>query len=61
MFRAVGSISRIHFTHARRPTEFSIFFEIRLILFPHTLLWGIINNAGSPTVQSGADYVSTTI
>ena len=49
MFKVVGSISRLDFTRTRRLEEnisgfliFAFVFEIRPILFPHTLLWGVL-------------------
>ena len=49
MFKTVGSISRLDFTRARSLEEnisglliFAFVFEIRPILFPHTLLWGVL-------------------
>ena len=49
IFKTVGSISRLHFTHTRiacdqirRNLIFAFILEIRPILFPHTLLWGVL-------------------
>ena len=50
MFKAVGSIARLDFTRTRSSLEknkigfliFAFVLEIRPILFPHTLLWGVL-------------------
>ena len=49
MFKTVGSISRLDFTRTRSSRKnisgfliFAFVFEIRPILFPHTLLWGVL-------------------
>ena len=51
MFKSMGSISSLDFTE-NRFLIFAFVFEIQPILFPHTLLWGVLINTYHSVVRA---------